>query len=106
MQSNVGNSQIYNDGDQREHKDNIQHERSPFDAGAPNSHQNLDSKDQRTIGNRLAAAEKAESPKPRTVEDPLKPAQAHGNEPSRGAKVDAELQEEDELRLKEKGIKH
>jgi hypothetical protein len=30
-------------------------------------------------------------------------AKAHGNEPSRGAKVDAQLQEEEEAELKRKG---
>lgn len=29
----------------------------------------------------------------------------HGNEPSKGAKIDAELEAEDEERLREKGIK-
>lgn len=29
----------------------------------------------------------------------------HGNEPSRGAKIDADLKADDELRLKEKGHK-
>ena len=32
-------------------------------------------------------------------------AKLHGNEPSKGAKIDAELQAEDEQRLREKGIK-
>lgn len=32
-------------------------------------------------------------------------ASLHGHEPSRGAKVDKELQEDDEKRLEEKGIK-
>lgn len=32
-------------------------------------------------------------------------AEMHGNEPSKGAKVDAELEAEDEERLREKGIK-
>ena len=63
-------------------------------------------RDERSIANRLAAAEKQDSPSPHTITDPLKPAQDHGNEPSRGAQVDAELQAEDELRLQEKGIKH
>ena len=63
-------------------------------------------RDERSIANRLAAAEKQDSPSPHTITDPLKPAQDHGNEPSRGAQVDAELQAEDELRLKEKGIQH
>jgi hypothetical protein len=29
----------------------------------------------------------------------------HGHEPSKGAKIDADLQAEDEQRLREKGIK-
>lgn len=29
----------------------------------------------------------------------------HGHEPSKGAKIDRELQEDDERRLREKGIK-
>jgi hypothetical protein len=32
-------------------------------------------------------------------------AKLHGNEPSKGAKIDKELQEDDEQRLREKGIK-
>jgi hypothetical protein len=28
----------------------------------------------------------------------------HGNQPSKGAQIDAELQADDELRLKEKGV--
>lgn len=32
-------------------------------------------------------------------------ARLHGNAPSRGAQIDADLQHEDELRLQEKGIK-
>ncbi len=32
-------------------------------------------------------------------------AKLHGNEPSKGAKIDSELQADDEQRLKEKGIK-
>ncbi|KAL1749285.1 hypothetical protein HDZ31DRAFT_71089 [Schizophyllum fasciatum] len=104
MQSNVGNSQVYNDGDQRNPKGSI-HDRPDYEAGVPNSHDNLDSKDERSIANRLAAAEKRE-PSHQTPKNPLKPALDHGNEPSQGAKVDAELQADDELRLKEKGIKH
>lgn len=36
--------------------------------------------------------------------DPTAPAKAHGNRPSRGAEIDKELQEDDKLRLKEKGL--
>ena len=42
--------------------------------------------------------------KPNTVTDPLKPALDQGHKPSRGAEIDKELQEDDERRLKEKGI--
>ena len=38
-----------------------------------------------------------------TVTNPLAPAQNHGNEPSRGAQSDAELQAEDEEMLMKKG---
>lgn len=36
--------------------------------------------------------------------DPTRPAKDHGNRPSRGAEIDAELQHDDELRMQEKGI--
>lgn len=36
------------------------------------------------------------------LENPLKPAQQHGNEPSRGAKIDAELQAEEQEYLERK----
>lgn len=36
--------------------------------------------------------------------DPREAAERHGNKPSRGAEIDAELKHDDELRLKEKGI--
>jgi hypothetical protein len=35
--------------------------------------------------------------------DPTLPAKLHGNEPSRGAKIDAELQAEEEEELRRKG---
>lgn len=39
----------------------------------------------------------------KTVTDPLEPARRHGNKPSRGAEIDAELQREDEEAMKKKG---
>jgi hypothetical protein len=33
-------------------------------------------------------------------------AEQHGNAPSKGARIDAELKADDEQRLQEKGIKH
>lgn len=35
--------------------------------------------------------------------DPTQAARDHGNRPSRGAEIDKQLKEDDELRLKEKG---
>ncbi|KAF3939791.1 hypothetical protein ABW19_dt0200628 [Dactylella cylindrospora] len=74
-----------------------------FHEGQPNSHDPLDSKDERSIGNRLAEAsmrnakeDDTTNESSKTIKDPLAPAKAHGNEPSRGAKIDAELQREDE----------
>lgn len=63
-------------------------------------------RDQRSIANRLAAAEKNEldgGKESNIHSDPLAPARAHGNEPSRGAKIDAELQAEEEEELRRKG---
>lgn len=62
--------------------------------------------DQRSIANRLAATEKenAEAKKyDSKSHDPTEAAVMHGNEPSRGAKVDKMLQEEDEERMRQKG---
>jgi hypothetical protein len=67
--------------------------------------------DERTIANKLASAEKAEqeSDAPKSeqaaqiAEDATLPAKSHGNEPSRGAKIDQELREEEEAELKRKG---
>ncbi|KAK0717136.1 hypothetical protein B0T26DRAFT_596638, partial [Lasiosphaeria miniovina] len=80
-----------------------------FEEGQANSHIATDSKDQRSIANRLAAAESSTEPRDSKEtamlkEDPTVPARAHGNEPSRGAKIDAQIQadEEEELERKRK----
>ncbi|KZT73443.1 hypothetical protein DAEQUDRAFT_662473 [Daedalea quercina L-15889] len=105
MQSNVGNPQVYEDGDQRPHGQ--QFEGSPGGKAAQHSHDIHDPKDSLTLNNRKnreeaqerEADQKAES---KTVTNPLAPAQHHGHEPSRGAQVDAELQAEDEANLSKK----
>ncbi|KAK3336681.1 hypothetical protein B0T19DRAFT_471719 [Cercophora scortea] len=78
-----------------------------FEEGKPNSHNLNDSKDQRSIANRLAAAEsQTDAGDSRETalhkEDPTLPAKMHGNEPSRGAKIDAQIQAEEEELLKKK----
>ncbi|KAN0096468.1 hypothetical protein V8E51_015273 [Hyaloscypha variabilis] len=94
--SSVGNSQVYEDGDQKN--------------GKENSHKANDSKDQRSIANKLAREEKREKePDDESEEtkalkkDPTLPAKMHGNEPSRGAKIDAQIQAEEEEELRRKG---
>lgn len=58
------------------------------------------------MGNRIADAklQNAEAKKYDVKSnDPTDPAVMHGNEPSKGAKIDKALQEEDEVRLRQKG---
>ncbi|ETS84193.1 hypothetical protein PFICI_02218 [Pestalotiopsis fici W106-1] len=106
-QSNVGSSGVYEAGDQRNAPQSELHNATRFEEGKEHSHQALDSKDERSIANRLAAEEsKKDEEDPQTKalkEDPTLPAKMHGNEPSRGAKIDAELQQEEEEYLKRKG---
>ncbi|RAL14611.1 uncharacterized protein BO97DRAFT_469017 [Aspergillus homomorphus CBS 101889] len=115
-QSSVGSRAIYEAGDQRNVPQAELNERARYAEGQTHSHKNLDSKDQRSIANKLASQEnKPESDHHHNFDkdpeaelskqDPTKPAKLHGNAPSKGAQIDAELQAEDEQRLKEKGIK-
>ncbi|KAG0652897.1 hypothetical protein D0Z07_0432 [Hyphodiscus hymeniophilus] len=111
--SNVGNSQLYEAGDQRNvPQSEIQQEKKDnrFHEGKEHSHKALDSKDERSIANKLAREEKREkegdedTPEVAALkEDPTAPAKLHGNEPSRGAKIDAEIQQEEEEELRRKG---
>jgi len=104
MQSNVGNPQVYNDGDQRPHGEEAP---APFEAGQKNAHDIHDPQDNQTLNNRRLREEKQEREADRkaeskTVTNPLAPAERQGHEPSRGAQVDAELQREDEEMLQKK----
>lgn len=101
-QSNVGGPQLYEAGDQRVPPDSEKNQAQPYHEGQKNAHQPNDSKDQRSIANRLAAAGpqndtssgQTETKKANEI-DPTLPAKLHGNEPSRGAKVDKEIQDEE-----------
>ncbi|GES63625.1 hypothetical protein ATEIFO6365_0007031200 [Aspergillus terreus] len=115
-QSSVGSSGLYEAGDQRNVPQAELNERDRYKEGEKHSHKNLDSKDNRSIANKLASQGQKPDPShhhnkdydPEAVisqKDSTKPAKLHGNEPSKGAKIDQELQEEDEQRLREKGIK-
>ncbi|KAI8167472.1 hypothetical protein K4K49_005308 [Colletotrichum sp. SAR 10_70] len=109
--SKVGTSGVYEAGDQRNHKNEEVESAERFEEGKENSHQATDSKDERSIANRLAAEEKKdkEDDNDDTLEtrlgkiDPTLPAKSHGNEPSRGAKIDAQIQAEEEEELRRKG---
>ncbi|KAH8427254.1 uncharacterized protein LDX57_004967 [Aspergillus melleus] len=114
-QSSVGSGNLYVDGDQRTAPQSEQG-RPAYKQGQPGSHKNLDSKDERSIANKLASQEGKPDPgsykngvydpeAELSKKNPTQPAVNHGNEPSKGAKIDRELQLEDEQRLKEKGIK-
>ncbi|GAA6016300.1 hypothetical protein JCM10207_000462 [Rhodosporidiobolus poonsookiae] len=79
-----------------------------YEEGKEGAHSNLDSTDERSIANRLASAEKdAKQEKKEEKEGGdayagVGAAEAHGNKPSRGAQIDAELQAEDEAALSKK----
>ncbi|GJN81518.1 hypothetical protein PLIIFM63780_005052 [Purpureocillium lilacinum] len=105
--SKVGTSAVYEAGDQRNVKRSEQDTSVPYEEGKVNSHKLTDPKDERSIANRLAAEERqGETPDDKETaqlkKDPTLPAKMHGNEPSKGAKIDAQLQAEDEQRLREK----
>ncbi|KAL2023576.1 hypothetical protein VTK56DRAFT_2184 [Thermocarpiscus australiensis] len=105
--SNVGNRQVYEAGDQRNPKASEVGSGTRYHEGTANAHLQNDSKDQRSLSNR-AAAEKSSVPQESQEaslhkKDPTLPAKVHGNEPSKGAQIDAELQAEEEELLKKKG---
>lgn len=57
-QSSVGHRAFYEDGDQRNEPQSAINERDRYKEGQAHSHQNLDSKDQRSIANKLASQER------------------------------------------------
>ena len=86
----------------------------PFAVAPDDAHKRLDRKDQRSHANALADAERTESlereaEKQKEVfrQDPTLEAAIHGNEPSRGAKIDKSIidDEEEELKKKEEAKK-
>merc|ERR1711879_11692 len=111
--SNVGGRGTYEDGDQKNVPNSViegQQAANRFHEGKENSHKANDSKDERTIANQLAREEKRQNePEPEHPEvteskkDSTLPAINHGNQPSKGAKVDQELKEEEAEILKKKG---
>ncbi|KAI0658416.1 hypothetical protein C8Q70DRAFT_917632 [Cubamyces menziesii] len=109
MQSNVGNPQIYEDGDQRNGPvDTGLSQERPAGEGQRNAHNIFDPKDDRKLDVRMQQEKKMEreaeqEERAQTITNPLEPAKRHGHEPSRGAQIDAELQREDEENVRKKG---
>ncbi|PSR84448.1 hypothetical protein BD289DRAFT_368614 [Coniella lustricola] len=114
-QSSVGNAGVYEAGDQRNlpESERPENQVERFEEGQEHSHKDNDSKDQRSIANRLAAAKDQNDPhegsgKHKTIEDraaeldPTLPARLHGNEPSRGAKIDKSIEDEEAEILRRK----
>ncbi|GAB7362671.1 hypothetical protein MBLNU230_g2980t1 [Neophaeotheca triangularis] len=107
--SNVGQPSVYEAGDQKNSKAGA-NDREAYHEGKTNSHLPNDPKDERSIANKLAREEKRQNesePESKEVtqskKDSTMPAAAHGNEPSKGAKIDQELREEDQEAEKKKG---
>jgi len=103
--SSVGTSGVYEAGDQRNVKNSETQTANRYDEGTANSRLANDSKDERSLANRLAAAEGRGQKQVSELhkKDPTLPAVMHGNEPSKGARIDAELQAEEEEMLQKKG---
>ncbi|KAK3990308.1 hypothetical protein QBC44DRAFT_65823 [Cladorrhinum sp. PSN332] len=128
--SSVGNSRVYEAGDQHTSRaSELGSGERRFNEGVPNSHQPNDtskspdtcqqdttdrlplrriSEDQRSLANRAAAERQASDSPQESLEttlgkkDATLPAKIHGNKPSRGAQIDAELQAEDEAAIRKK----
>lgn len=86
--------------DQRtSNSEQAQDDRPSHEQGKENSHQNLDGKDEKSLKNKLDQAAKQEKrEKQAEEEDDTKPtdaAKANGNEPSRGAKIDEKIEDEE-----------
>lgn len=61
-QSSVGHAAFYEAGDQRNEPQSVINERERYNEGVPGKHQKLDSKDQRSIANKLASQERMPDP--------------------------------------------
>lgn len=82
--------------------------RPAHEKGVENSHLNLDGKDEKSIANKLDQASKQDDKEKKEEqakkEPPTWAAERNGNEPSKGAKIDEQLEAEDAAELRKKGI--
>ncbi|KAL2150596.1 hypothetical protein VTH82DRAFT_7159 [Thermothelomyces myriococcoides] len=98
-QSNVGFRSLYESGDQRTHgKD----EASEYRKKTGENVEGFMPKSQASELNRLHAEDIQRQQAENMKKDPTLAAKMHNNEPSKGAMIDKELQEEDEAALRKK----
>ncbi|PWN23883.1 hypothetical protein BCV69DRAFT_279792 [Microstroma glucosiphilum] len=95
--------------DQHNHGGPEPEEKRPsHEQGVENSHQNLDAKDEKSIANKLDQASKQEKREKKAEQEdnsmPTDAARNHGNEPSKGAKIDEQIELEEQAELRKKGI--
>ncbi|PWO00502.1 hypothetical protein FA09DRAFT_327931 [Tilletiopsis washingtonensis] len=81
-------------------------ERPAHEQGKENSHAALDAKDEKSIANKLDAAAKADKAEKQAENEPgprpTDAAAANGNEPSKGAKIDEQIELEEEAEIARK----
>ncbi|KAJ9133501.1 hypothetical protein NKR19_g9023 [Coniochaeta hoffmannii] len=98
---------VYEAGDQRTVSNKELDEMNRTHGGNIAEAQTRPSDRQTKLANKIIEQDRVESgkftQKSISQEDPTAPAIMHGNEPSRGAKIDKELQEEDQAILARKG---
>merc|ERR1712093_377525 len=95
------------DGDQHAHPTKAdEHTGDRQNEGVKNSHKANDPKDTRSVNNRAEAEQKEtqqEKEDRMAQEAPTSVAKSHGNEPSKGAKVDEQIMLEEQAELERKG---
>lgn len=79
----------------------------PYEIAPEDAHMRTDSKDERSIKNKIVDAHREEKKQEQADEDkqktdPTEIARSHGNEPSRGAKIDKKIEDDEEELLRKK----
>lgn len=82
-QSNVGHAPLYEAGDQRNVPQSVANDRERHNEGKEGSHKNLDSKDQRSIANKLASQGNKANPSHHHNDDFNPEAELSKNDPTK-----------------------
>lgn len=83
----------------------------PYEHAPEHAHDRLDKTDERSIANTLADASRVEKKEKQAEKEkeeakPTDAARAHGNEPSKGAKIDEQIEAEEAAELAKKDAKN